>query len=348
MAKALLRPATESEIGQWDELVVANPDGGHFLQTKAWAEFRSGRGYKPHFLIFEDGEIKVAVLFLERKVSGFGAFWYAPKGPGVIDIKQLDRFLEALRQSQPKACFARVEPTVLFDTANAKSRVLEPLVAARAQILKATIVVNIGGDEDDVIASFKQKTRYNVRLAERKGVTVEAVEASEANLNKMYDLMTATQQRAGYFLHTREYFLDMWRAFAEAGQGQLFFASYQGQVLAGVFAIYLGQKAWYKDGGSTREHSNVMAPYLLQWEVMKWLRSKGVVSYDMVGVAPRSESGHHIMDSLEHFKSGFSQDVVEWIGTYDLPLSHKYKWWQKGGERLAIAYHARVKKEYLY
>ncbi|HSX14975.1 MAG TPA: peptidoglycan bridge formation glycyltransferase FemA/FemB family protein [Candidatus Saccharimonadales bacterium] len=348
MSKPVMRTATEEEIARWDELVVANPDGGQWLQTKPWADFRSRHGFTPRFQIFESGTAKVATLFLERQVAGFGRFWYASKGPGITDAAQLQDFVAALKQNDSGAFFARLEPTVLEDNAQASELAQMGLKRARQQILKATIVVDLSPSEDESLASFKQKTRYNVRLASRHGVTVEAVEPSPENLNQMYDLMLTTQERAGYFLHTRQYFLDLWQALASANMGQLFFARYQGQVLAGVFAIYLGKKGWYKDGGSVREHTNVMAPYLLQWEVMRWLKSKGVESYDLVGVAPREQAGHHIMDSLEHFKAGFSQNVVEWIGTYDLPLSSKYGLWQKGGERLAVAYHARIKKEFLY
>jgi len=241
-----------------------------------------------------------------------------------------------------------LEPAIIEEPAKTPALAQMGLKPARQQILKATIVVDISGEDDVILASFKQKTRYNVRLAAKHGVTVEPVRADDANLNKMYDLMSATRERAGYFLRPREYFIDLWSRLAGAGEGQLFFASYQGQILAGVFAVYLGKKSWYKDGGSVREHTNVMAPYLLQWEVMRWLKSKGVTSYDMVGVSPRAKAGHHIMDSLEHFKSGFSQTIVEWIGTWDVPLSSKYKLWHRGGERLAVAYHGRVKKEFIY
>lgn len=327
---------------------MANPDGGHFLQSKTWAEFRARRGFKPRFLIFEDGVEQVAALALERSVAGFGKFWYFSKGPGITDQTQLGRFTEALRQTHSGAFFARVEPAVLIDAANASKGVPGGLERAKQQILKATIIVNIEPDEETVINSFKQKTRYNIRLAARKGVTVEPATANEQNLNLMYKLMVKTQERGGYFLHSRDYFLDLWRSLAEAEQGQLFFAKFEGQVLAGVYAIYLGTKGWYKDGGSIREHSNVMAPYLLQWEVMRWLKGKGVSSYDLVGIPPQSQAGHHIMDSLTHFKSGFNQAVTEWIGTFDLPLKSSYRLWRRGGERLAVGYHAKVKKEFLY
>ncbi len=328
--------------------MVANPDGGYWLQSRAWADFRSKRGFKPLYLIFEDAKQSVAALALERQVTGFGRFWYFSKGPGITEPGQLKRFTAVLRQSRPEAFFARLEPAVLDNTIKAPMLAEMGLKRARQQILKATIIVDIAPDEDTVINSFKQKTRYNIRLAARKGVTVEPVEATPENLSQMYDLMKATQERAGYFLHARDYFLELWQTLAQANQGKLYFARFDGQILAGVFAVHLGQKAWYKDGGSVREHSNVMAPYLLQWEVMRWLKGRGVTSYDLVGVSPRAMAGHHIMDSLEHFKLGFSQNLVESIGTWDLPLSPKYALWHRGGERLVVAYHGRVKKEFLY
>jgi len=89
---AKLRLATEDEIKKWDELVSANPDGGHYLQSQAWAEFRAERGYKPQYLIYESGQDKVATLALERNVAGFGPFWYFSKGPGVTTYKDLANF----------------------------------------------------------------------------------------------------------------------------------------------------------------------------------------------------------------------------------------------------------------
>ena len=345
---AQLRLATEEEIERWDELVVANPDGGHYLQSKAWGQFRSHRGYRPRYYIFENGSTPVAVLFLERRVASFGRLWYASKGPGLTSEADFEKFTEVLRPAASGAFMARLEPTIVQTPDNKLTVARSGLECAKQQILKATIIVDIAPDEETVIASFKQKTRYNIRLAGRHGVAAAPVESSDENLNRMYDLMHVTQQRAGYFLHTREYFIELWKALAAAGHGQLFFASFEGQVLAGVYAVHMGTKGWYKDGGSVREHTNVMAPYLLQWEVMRWLKGQGVTTYDLVGVAPRDQAGHHIMDSLEHFKLGFSQNIVEFVGTFDLPLKPVYKLWKAGGERVTVAYHARVKKEFLY
>ena len=120
-------------------------------------------------------------------------------------------------------------------------------------------------------------------------MTVAPVPLDDTSIDTMYSLMASTRDRAGFTLRSKAYFSQYWRLHAAAGQGQLFFASLGGQVLAGVFATYLGSKAWYKDGGSTKEHAAVMAPHLLQWEVMRWLKARGVEAYDLVAVPPAGE-----------------------------------------------------------
>ena len=140
----------------------------------------------------------------------------------------------------------------------------------------------------------------------------------------MYSLMASTRDRAGFTLRSKEYFSGYWRLHAAAGQGQLFFASLDGEVLAGVFATYIGSKAWYKDGGSTKEHQSVMAPHLLQWEVMRWLKSRGIDHYDLVAVPSAADlNPEHPLYGLYRFKSGFSDRITEFVGTWDLPIRRR-------------------------
>lgn len=344
-----MRIATSEEIKNWDELIKQNPDGGHILQTKAWAEFKAGHGWKPRYVIHElkDGS-HIAAVYGIRKMPYFGSMWYAAKGPGVASTAQL---LEIAQQLKGTGALAiKFEPELLLDE-------IDPKVFKKAGLVKtvrnpqftATVIVDISPSEDELIAQFKQKTRYNIRLAAKKGVTVERVEPTRENLETMYKMMQATQSRAGFFLRTKKYYLGYWRKQIEAQQASLFFACHEGQVLAGLFATHLGSKGWYKDGGSFRIKQNLMAPYLLQWEVMRWLKSKGATSYDMVGVPPRDKmTPEHIMYSLYQFKSGFNPEITEFIGAWDMPLSKKYKLWQKIGERAYTAFLARVLHRYLY
>jgi len=317
-----LRPATRAEIGRWDELVVANPDGGQVLQTRAWGEFKRSWGWRPTYWIAETDDAEVAVLFLRRRIWGFGDLWYAPKGPGVLDARALVTLL-ADRRAMRDAFLVKVEPEIREAGANldALRRAGLRKSVDDVQISRSTIVVDIDGDEDALLASFKPKCRYNIRLAARRGVEVEAVPMTDANIATMYSLMAATRERAGFFLRSPAYFRGYWELQAASDQAQLFFATFQGRVLAGVVATHVGAHGWYKDGGSVKEHSELMAPHLLQWEVMRWLRGRGVRSYDLVAVPHSSMlSEEHPLHGLYRFKSGFSETITDFVGTWDLPL----------------------------
>ena len=343
-----MRPASREDVARWDERVAANPGGGQILQTRAWGEFKRRWGWRPEYWV-DDG-LDLSVLALRRRVLPLGDVVYLPKGPDVTDPAAVIRVAtdSALRRG---AFVVTVDPEIRVDD-------VDPGVFVRAgfvrvpdvQMNRATIIVDIARDDDALIASFKPKTRYNIRLAARKGVTVETVDATDANLDTMYSLMAATQDRAGFFLRQRAYFTQYWQLQAASGQGQLFFAMYEGQVLAGLYATFIGTRGWYKDGGSVKEHSELMAPHLLQWEVMRWLRDRGVRSYDLVSVPRPSEmSDTHPLHGLYRFKSGFSETVTEFTGTFDVPVrSAAYAAWRRGMNRVASAYSRRVRHDLFY
>lgn len=152
-------------------------------------------------------------------------------------------------------------------------------------------------------------------------------------------------------MRSKRYFAEFYRLHVEAGHGQLFFASYEGKVLAGVFATYAGERALYKDGGSIREHSELQAMYGLQWEVMRWLKQHGVTSYDLDGVPPaaRINDPTHHFAGLARFKTGFNPEVTEFAGTFDLVLNRtRYNLWTTVGERAYRRYLMRAKGEWIY
>jgi lipid II:glycine glycyltransferase (peptidoglycan interpeptide bridge formation enzyme) len=346
-----MRTATPNELGRWDELVAANPDGGQILQTRAWGEFKRAHRWSPTYLLSETGP-RVAVLELRHAVPGLGTLGYVPKGPGVVGIEQLPGVLEGLRATAGSAFAIKVEPEI--EQSDAATAALNDMGLEKSrhdvQISRATIIVDLRPDEDAMLASFKPKCRYNIRLAQRRGVVVEPVALDEASIDAMYSLMTSTRDRAGFTLRSKEYFSGYWRLHAAAGQGQLFFASLDGEVLAGVFATYVGKKAWYKDGGSTKEHAAVMAPHLLQWEVIRWLRSRGIEAYDLVAVPPaRDLNPSHPLYGLYRFKSGFSERITEYVGTWDLPIRRtRYAAWDRIAERAAHQWSYRVRHDLLY
>ncbi|HUC87364.1 MAG TPA: peptidoglycan bridge formation glycyltransferase FemA/FemB family protein [Candidatus Saccharimonadales bacterium] len=344
-----MRPATPEEITGWDELVAANPDGGTVLQLKAFGEVKSRHGWQASHYLLD----KVAVLVLRRQIPGFGELWYVPNGPGVTDRGGLNRFAQAAAKLQPAPFMIKIDPEIRRGEISAKQLQQMGFVLAprNLQYNVSTVIVGLRPDEEAILGSFRQKTRYNVRLAAKKGVSVAAVPTDASTINTMYSLYATTTRRAGVYLRSKRYFEDYWRLHAESGHGQMFLASYEGKPLAGAFITFTGTKALYKDGGSLREHTAVQAPYALQWEIMRWLKARGILDYDMHGVPPadRIDDPTHPMAGLARFKTGFQPQVTEFIGTYDLPLDPaKYRRWCRYAERLVVAYEYRVRKRLFY
>lgn len=346
-----MRPATPAEIDRWDDLVLSNPDGGNMLQTRAWGEFKRSWGWQPAYLVSDESAMPVAALFLRRHVPGLGWLWYAPKGPAASSVDQLGQML-ASRSAFPGAFCVQVEPELAGTPANRLALTSLGLRKAEdVQISRATAIVDLAPDEDAVLASFKPKTRYNIRLAGRRGVTVAPVPCDEAGVTAMYGLMAAAFQRAGFPLRPPAYYSGYWRLFEASGQGQLFLARLGEEVLAGAFVIHVGDRAWYKDGGSYTQRHELMAPHLVQWEAMRWLRARGVRSYDLFAVPSQEQlaTGDHPLGGLLQFKAGFTTDIREFVGTWELVLDERrHRLWKRAGEPLVRRLRWRLRGDLLY
>lgn len=344
-----MKPASSDEIERWDQLVAANPDRGNVLQVRAFGQTKARHGWRDRYFNFGGA----AVLVIERQIPGLGALWYVPKGPGVSELLGLRAFADELRRLDHQPFMVKIDPEIL--AGNIQPQDLIKTGYARAprdlQYNTSTVIVDLEPSEDDISASLKQKTRYNIRLAEKKGVKVSAVPTDQSAIDKMYELYATTTQRAKVYLRSKQYFTDFWTLHAEQGVGQMFFAEYEGQVLAGAFITHLGTKALYKDGGSIRDHSEVQAPYALQWGIISWLKAHGVTEYDLHGTPPAAqiEDPKHPLAGLARFKTGFQPEVTEYIGTWDLHLdARSCAIWNRIGERVAVAYEYRVKKRLFY
>lgn len=353
----MIRYATEVEIEAWDRMVLDNADSGHIYQSKEWSQIKQYNGWEPIYCAYEATAFAIYFVLLKKSASILGNVYYCSKGPGFFKGFSADKeasahFMEFIndlksfiRKHDNQAIMIKLEPELESQTKLDFTKL--GLHKSKADLqFKATIFVNLEGSEDEIINSFKQKTRYNIRLAERKGVKIELRDMNDDGVELMYSLMQATQKRAGFFLRQKDYFANYWKALAEAGMGQLIVATHEGDVLGGVFVTIFGKKAYYKDGGSFETKRNLMAPYLLQWEAMKWAKAKGAEAYDMVAVPPKSEleNEKHLQYGLYLFKRGFNEEVTEFVGCWDLPINqNKFRIWSKQ-ETNFLKLYAKMKK----
>lgn len=334
------RFATNDEIARWDELLTANPDGGNVFQSSAMIEAKRANGWSPRYLMVGD----VAVTVLEKHVAFLGNYWYLPKGPGVREVTTLLEMLPEIQQiaRQSGVFTAKIEPEILEDAADIARLREAGLIRTRAvQPNVSTVLIDLSPSLEDVLASFNQKGRHALHRAERDGVTTKPVELSDENMRTMFDLLKETASgRFESSIRSFAYYRTFWQNFAKGGRGQLFFAYYEGNVVAGAYCMYLGEKGLYKDGASTRQKAVYGASHLLQWEVMQWMKARGVTSYDLCGAPHSSEikDEYNPFYGIGRFKTSFNKHVTDYIGAYDLPVRPlAYKLWQNLGQRLAVS-----------
>lgn len=341
------RFATPDEIARWNELILANPDGGNVFSSYEYSQQKLMGGYKAHYAIVN----RLAVTILEKNTPPLGKLWYLPKGPNVTSTKALLDTLKALRPLASKhGVFAiRVESEL--------PRTEQPALVRRglkkaAPIIPnpSTITLNIAPKLDDILMSLPQKGRHAIRRAERDGVAIALVSASDKNCRTMYKLLQETAE--GQFgIRNYEYFKTFWQRFEKAGYGQLFFASFEGKVVAGAYAMIYGKKSTYKDGASVRKRTAYGASHLLQWHVIQWAKEHGSVLHDFCGSPPSDEIANekHPHYGIGQFKTAFNKTVTDYIGCYDdvlKPLA--YKAWTKIGERVYRHYYYKRTKDYYY
>lgn len=328
-------------------------NNSNVFHSKQMAEIKKDQNWRSFYLKFSDGDVAYIFLILTKKVPILGNIGYIARGPN-INSNELPKLITKLKYwaNKNNIFLIKIEPNATKDELVDIKNQFNLKPARAIQTNSSTIIINISTSEEDLINSFKQKTRYNIRLSARKGVKVGTVKPTDQNLETMYRMMLQMSQRSGVKIKPKEYLFKYWKSFIELGDGAIFFAKDEtGKVLAGAFIQFLGGQALYKDGGSTRDKSNLMAPYLLQWEIMKWLKLKGVTSYDMHGATPSGmeDDQSHPFYSVTKFKQGFNKDITDWAGVWDLPIKPlKYLLWSMVGNVYLKFYYLTNNKQTFY
>ncbi|WP_416447219.1 lipid II:glycine glycyltransferase FemX [Leucobacter sp. HNU] len=204
--------------------------------------------------------------------------------------------------------------------------------------------------EDELFASLGKKARYAIKKAARDGITVERVPASDANCAAFFRLLEETAE-GRFVLRRADYYRTFWQRFERAGEGQLFFAYRDGELVAGAFAMGLGSKTTYKDGASVRAKTAYGASHALQWEVLRWALERGAVTHDLCGAPPSGQASDtsHPLHGVGQFKTSFAPQIVDYAGAWDLPLSaSKFSVWAKIGDRIARRLSLTVQKDPYY
>lgn len=278
------------------------------MQSKEWGEFRKLTG----ITVVREGNIQVTVHKIPYTPWNVG---YVPKGPMPDDeqVKILHKI--ALENN---CIFIKCEPKVEVGSEKGEVKNLGKLgfVKGRSLFTKYNFVLDVRPSEEELLASFKQKTRYNIRVAEKKGVTVQ-IDDSITAFEKYLNLTEETTKRQGFYAHSSSYHKKMWSVLHAADIAHLLVAKYEGEIITTWVLFKFGDTLYYPYGASTRLHREVMANNLVMWEAIKLAKKWGLSYLDMWGALGPDADPNDPWYGFHTFKAGYNPRQVEYIGTWD-------------------------------
>ncbi len=303
---------------EWAQFIQQHSDA-HLLQTPTWGVLKTSFGWTPQYI--QQGDLGAMVLF--RRLPFGLSVAYIPRGPvGSGDWAAFWPGVDDLCREE-NAIFLRVEPDIWEPVNPDFASVNLPGFTTTQQTIQPprTVMVSLAESEEDLLTAMKSKTRYNIRLAERKDVVVKPSDDVAA----FHHMMLTTGERDAFGIHSLSYYQKAYDLFAAQGKCALLIASYEEKPLAGLMVFAHEQTAWYLYGASTNEERNRMPTYLLQWEAMRWAKSRGCTRYDLWGVPdlPEDALEEQFTDRSDglwgvyRFKRGFGGEVRRTIGAWD-------------------------------
>ncbi|MBD3270058.1 peptidoglycan bridge formation glycyltransferase FemA/FemB family protein [Candidatus Peregrinibacteria bacterium] len=287
---------------------VENHELGSIHQTIEWGEFQKmhpDRGAYWPIAVFENEKI-VAIALLIRQKLPFGLSWlYCPRGPlADFESENFKLLLKKIKTiaKQEKSVFLRIDPAIEANSKNYFRKHGFKKAHAQYQPETTTIIESSKLSEAEILVKMKPKGRYNIKLAKKKGVEVTVSEGSDADVEKFYELLSATTSRDGFSGHSLSYYKNMLKCLGE--KVKLYLAKYDDKVIAASIVTFCGKEAVYYFGASSNDHRNVMAPYFLQWKGIEEAVKKGM-NYDFLGIAPLNADKSHSWAGVTDFKLKF-------------------------------------------
>ena len=321
----------------WQQALARLPYA-HALQSWPWAQFKERWGWEALPLTMTVagnswGPVAVAHVLKRRLPRTPFCVLYVPKGPA-LDYRDAPLRRQVLAQLEQlarreRAIFIKIDPEVVRSWGLENERV-SPLGKAVMDDLarrgwrpsdeqiqfRNTVELPLESSEEQLLAAMKPKTRYNIRLAERKGITVRP--GTPADFPTLIAMYHETAARDGFTARPAEYYLDGWTALYEAGMAQPFVAEFEGRPVAAVILVRFGERVIYMYGASRNEARERMPNHLLQWTAICWAREQGARVYDFWG-APDAFDESDRLWGVWRFKAGFNGEIVRFIGAWDYP-----------------------------
>ncbi|MDA0208339.1 MAG: peptidoglycan bridge formation glycyltransferase FemA/FemB family protein [bacterium] len=287
------------------EVIVHQPRFGGFLQSYAWGEFQASLGKEVRRLHLVHGAKELHVLAIKEPLPFGQHYWYIPKGPlGEYSSVQFERLAEELG-----GVFIRHEAGEVYG-----ERTIDRQPST-------TRILHLAKTSDALLGDMKAKTRYNIRLSEKKQVTVRD-STEEIDVQTFVTLLSQTTVRDRFAGHSARYYKQLVNTVSDSEtHAFVSIAEYQDRPIAAAIAVDFAGTRTYLHGASSNLHRNVMAPYGLQWHLIQGAQRKGLLRYDFWGIAPTGSHDSHPWQGITRFKDGFGGEVVSMPGTFDVPIA---------------------------
>jgi lipid II:glycine glycyltransferase (peptidoglycan interpeptide bridge formation enzyme) len=297
----------------------------HPLQSYAWGEFRKKTDTIVERVgVFDEGKLSTGFQVSFHPLP-FGSYTagYFPKGP--LPDERMFAILKDLGRRH-NALFIKMEPNVSAPIDNStghgeisKFMLENGCVIGKPLFTPYTFVLSLEPTEEELLANMHQKTRYNINLASKKGVTI-VEDTSEQGLKEYMTLLFETTKRQGFYAHDETYYKKMFETLKPSGMLHIFKAMYEGKILSVWIVFVFNNVLYYPYGASSRENRDVMANNLLAWEVIKFGKNLGCTRFDMWGSLGPNPDPKDPWYGFHTFKSGYSGKLTQFVGTYDLVL----------------------------
>lgn len=345
------RFATPAEVVSWDSLIASNPGGGEVWMGDSYLALKrdEGRYFDRRVIVERPEKPPIAVGVLAKRVPLLGEWWHLPAGPAGEDVAAVIDAARAVgRLARANGAFlVKIEPRLAVTThPNAAGEIRSRGFADTVRVIPnpSTVLVKVTTEAEpgteladkELLASLGKKARNSINRAARDGIVVTRATASDEECAALYRLLQETAQ-GRFVLRSERYYREFWQRFQRSGDGQVFLAHRDGELVAGAFAMALGQKTTYKDGASVRAKSGYGASHALQWEVLRWANQRGALLHDLCGAPPadRVDDKTHPLHGVGQFKRSFAPEVTDYPGAFDLPLRPRaYALWTKLGDRV--------------
>lgn len=322
----------KSEEKLWEKFVKTHPLAT-IHQTPKWGAFQQEIPERGAYFIVvleseESGKIIGGTIIIKHKLPKGFSWLYAARGP-LLDYtdedlqEQMDAIIEAIRPiaKEHKSVFLRIDPPLVRSTSETRKGENEPMKLKHFRTSHSgfqpehTLMLDLTKSKEDLLSEMKQKGRYNVHLAERKGVTIHQSD----DVSSFYALLLETTTRDKFHGHKQCFYQSMLHTLGK-DLSALYLAEFEGKVIAGMIVTTFKDTATYYYGASGNEHREVMAPYLLQWHAAIEAKNKGLVHYDFLGISPPGEKDHP-WSGVTDFKKKFGGHEI----SYQPPQEFAFK-----------------------